>query len=128
MLEADYSYYAILVAGLLPYCFTVIAKAGRMKLADNQDPRAFLEALDGYRRRADFSQKNSFESFPLFAAGVLVAHQGGGELNLYWLNVLCVSYLVFRVLYGAAYLGDRPYLRSLFWAGGFASSIALFWV
>ena len=128
MLEADYSYYAILVAGLLPYCFTVIAKAGTMKLEDNRDPRIFLESLDGYRRRADNAQKNSFESFPLFAAGVLVAHQGGGELSLYWLNGLCVSYLVFRVLYGVAYLGDRPNFRSLFWAGGLAASIALFWI
>jgi len=128
MLEDDYSYWAILIAGLLPYCFTVLAKAGRMKLEDNKDPRAFLETLDGYRKRADNAQRNSFESFPLFAAGVLVAHQGGDALSLFWLNLLCFSYLAFRILYGAAYLKDWPDLRSLVWTGGIASSVGLFFL
>ena len=128
MLETDYSYWAILLAGMLPYTFTVIAKAGRMKLEENRDPRAYMASLDGYRKRAVNAQKNSFESFPLFAAGVLVAHQTTEDLNIEGLNVVCGVYLLCRVLYGAAYLTDWHQVRSCFWFGGLGAAAALFWV
>ncbi|MCS6913164.1 MAG: MAPEG family protein [Myxococcales bacterium] len=64
--------WCVLVAGLLPYVATAIAKGGA-KGYDNRDPRGWLEKQQGVRRRANFAQMNAFEAFPLFAAGVLVA-------------------------------------------------------
>ena len=65
--------WSILIAGLLPYIATGIAKFGGPGSYDNRDPRAWLEQRQGLARRADSAQKNGFEAFPLFAAAVLVA-------------------------------------------------------
>jgi uncharacterized MAPEG superfamily protein len=41
---------------------------------DNRHPRAQQAALTGWGARALAAHQNMFEAFPLFAAGVLVAH------------------------------------------------------
>ena len=64
--------WCVLVAGILPYVATSIAKAGAERY-DNRDPRAWLDRQEGFRRRADNAQRNSFEAFPFFAAAVIVA-------------------------------------------------------
>ena len=63
--------YLILIACILPYVFTIIAKvAGGFTLADNQNPREFLAKTTGFSARANAVQQNSFESYrcllPLF--------------------------------------------------------------
>lgn len=63
--------WCVLVAGLLPYVATVIAKAGTD--FDNRNPRAWLARQQGYRHRASAASMNAFEALPLFAAAVLIA-------------------------------------------------------
>ena len=59
--------YIILVACLLPYAFTVIAKfTGGFQPVDNQNPRDFLANTKGIAARANAVQQNSFESLPYF--------------------------------------------------------------
>ena len=36
-----------------------------------------------------------------------------------------IAFVVFRVLHGVLYVGDKPLPRSLAWLGGFACSVAL---
>jgi len=126
--QRDLSYYCLLIAGILPYLYTMIAKWGIFGLAENHDARAFHSNLEGYRRRATSTQLNSFEGFPLFAVGVLVAHQRSEAPDLFWLNTLALSYIIFRLLYGWAYLSDRAELRTLVWSMGFISACALYFV
>ena len=126
---SDYSYHMTLAAGLLPYAFAGLAKFSGGRAYDNHDPRAFLEGAQGRQRRANNAQLNSFESFPLFAVGVLVMHQRhAADLDVNLLHALAGGYLLARVLYGWAYITDRATLRSLVWAVGFFLSASLYLV
>lgn len=62
------------------------------------------------------AQHNLFETLPLFAAAVLIAHVAGrnGDLT-YWGAVL---YLAARVAYVPLYAAGIPVIRSLVWAVG----------
>lgn len=115
--------WCILVAGLLPYVATVIAKAGR-KDFDNAQPRAWLSRQEGLRQRANAAQQNAFEALPLFAAAVLTAHLVNGPQRL--ADLLAIGFILARVLHLLCYLANRPTLRSLVWALGLACVIGLF--
>jgi uncharacterized MAPEG superfamily protein len=115
--------FCILIAGLLPIVCAGIAKWG-FKGYDNRDPRTWLAGQTGFRARANAAQANSFEAFPFFAAGALLALQAEAELPP--VQIACVAFVVFRVLYIASYVADRATLRSAFWFGGVLSVVALF--
>lgn len=68
------SLWCILVALLAPYILSVLARSGVTKADYVQNPRAFNEQLTGWHRHAHLAQLNAFETFPGFAAAVLVAH------------------------------------------------------
>jgi uncharacterized MAPEG superfamily protein len=116
------SYWCILVAGLLPFVATVIAKSG-MRF-DNRNPRDWLARQEGWRRRANAAQQNGFEAFPLFAAAVLVAHQTHAPAAR--IDMLALAFVGLRVGYLAAYLADLAPLRSLLWMAALGCSVALF--
>lgn len=116
------SYWCILVAGALPYMATLLAKAGAPY--DNREPRAWLGGLSGWRARANAAQQNSFEAFPLFATAVIVANQLGADAAR--VDTLAVAFIVARVAYLAAYVADRPALRSLAWFLGIGCVVAIF--
>ncbi len=67
------AYWCVLVAALLPYIATAIAKAGGERFS-NRNPRLWLDKQQGFRARANAAQANGFEAFPFFAAAVIVAH------------------------------------------------------
>ncbi|HYN39935.1 MAG TPA: MAPEG family protein [Rhodospirillales bacterium] len=116
-----FAYWMVLVAALLPYVTVGFAKAGGI---DNRAPRADIERLTGWRKRADWAHRNHFEAFPAFAAAVIIAHLAGVAQG--WIDLLAALFIVSRVGYTAAYLADRPTVRSLIWTGGIACVIALF--
>ena len=66
--------------------------------------------ITGRLRRA---QANLFETLPLFAVAILIAHAGGkeGELTYYgaW------TYLIARLVYVPLYAAGIPYIRSMAW-------------
>ncbi len=106
--------YLILVACLLPYVFTIIAKkAAGFRARDNQNPREFLAKSTGLASRAHAVQQNSFESLPLFIAAVLMAEYLVLAQSL--VMTFGIAYLVFRVLYGICYLANWATLRSIVW-------------
>lgn len=123
------AYGCVLVAIVLPYVCTVLAKAtsGRYSRRANHDPRAFLDSLEGLPRRAHAAQLNSFEALPAFAAAVIIAHQMGGAAQG-TLDALAVAYIISRVVYIACYLADWARLRSLVWFVGLALVISFFFV
>ncbi|MEE4299464.1 MAG: MAPEG family protein [Pseudomonadales bacterium] len=117
------AYWCLLVAALMPYLFTGVAKSAPGY--DNRRPRAWLEEREGVHERAHAAQLNSFEAFPPFAAAVLVAHlTGGAEQGT--IDALALAWLLLRAGYGAAYLGDQHLLRSSLWVAAMAVVIALF--
>lgn len=116
------AYWCVLVAALMPLVFTGIAKFSGSGF-NNRKVRDFQATLTGFRQRAHWAHLNSFEAFPVFAAGVLMAVQQGVAAER--VNQLALAFIVARVLYGAFYLLDRATLRSLAWVVAFGCSIAL---
>jgi uncharacterized MAPEG superfamily protein len=117
-------YYCVLIAGLLPYVATIIAKS--RKGFDNADPRAWLARQEGFRARAHAAQLNSFEAFPFFAAAVIIAQLRGAPQDT--INLLAMIFVLARVLYLATYLANLAALRSLVWLAGLVCVVAMFFV
>jgi len=91
---------------------------------DNRNPRDQQAKLTGLGRRAHAAHLNSFEAFAPFAAAVLVCHAAHG--NERWAAILAVAFVIARLLYIAAYLGDKSTLRSTVWTIGYVCTAGLF--
>nr|WP_243435853.1 MAPEG family protein [Acanthopleuribacter pedis] len=109
----------------MPYIFTAIAKIGAPGFS-NRRVRECQDKLEGWRKRAHWAHQNGHEAFPPFAAGVIIAHLVGAKQQT--IDILAVTFVVFRIVYGICYLTDKPTLRSLAWAVPFISMIALFFI
>ena len=93
---------------------------------DNSKPRdpAFFE--DPLRSRALGAHINGIETFPFFAAAVLLAEFRASPQHL--IDELAVLFLIVRIAYVLTYLGDRPTLRSILWNVGFAINLGIFFM
>lgn len=106
--------YLILIACLLPYVFSLIARlASGFQVKDNQYPREFLNNSTGIAARANAAQQNSFEGLPLFIAAVLMAEYMVVSQSV--IMTFGIAYLVLRVIYGVCYLANWATLRSIVW-------------
>ena len=119
--------YLILIACLMPYVFTIIAKvAAGFKAQDNQNPREFLAKATGLAARANAAQQNSFESLPLFIAAILMAEYMVIPQGI--TMMLGIAYLVLRMIYGICYLTNLSTLRSIIWFLSMACPILLLFI
>lgn len=117
------AYWCVLVAALLPYVWTVVAKS-RGQRYDNREPRAWLARQDDPRvQRANAAQLNAFEAFPAFAAGVLLADTAGVSDSR--IALLAVVFVVARLLHGVFYVAGIAAARSLVWFVGLVCVVAL---
>ena len=117
------AFWCVLVAGFLPYFGTLTAKIGGERF-DNSNPRDWLDAQSGFRKRANAAQHNSFEAFPFFAAAVIIAHVAGAPQGR--IDLFAVVFILARLFYIAFYVADMATLRSLAWFVGIGSVVALF--
>jgi uncharacterized MAPEG superfamily protein len=117
------AFLCVLIAGLLPYVGTMVAKWG-FRRYDNHNPRQWLAEQTGFRARGNAAQANSFEAFPLFAAGVIIATLAQVETAL--TDALAVTFVLARVGYIVCYVADKATWRSIFWLVGLLSVVALF--
>ena len=120
------AYWCVFFACGLPYLAAWIAKAGSFGPRDNTHPRDWAAKQSGWRARANSAQSNSFEGLPFFIGAVIIAHQLGA--NQARLDMLAAAYVVFRVLYLAAYIKGIGSVRSALWAFGFLVNIAILFV
>lgn len=118
------SLWCILVALLAPYILSVLARSGVTKADYVQNPRAFNETLTGWHRRAHLAQLNAFETFPGFAAAVLVAHIT--QVPQLQIDIVALAFILFRILHASFYITDKPNLRSLSWQMGMLCIVSLF--
>lgn len=114
--------WCVLIAGVLPYVAVVTAKAGAK--FDNNNPRDWLAKQEGYRRRANAAQANSFEAFPLFAIAVIVAHLLQAPQAR--VDLLAMGFVITRVAYLVCYLADWAALRSVAWLAGIVCAVMIF--
>lgn len=122
----------LLVACLLPVGCAGLAKSkgfGKRRRDggfDNHNPRAWLANLNGWQARANAAQANSWEALPVFAAGLLVAHQHQAAQAT--VDTLALGFLAARLVFIGLYVADLATFRSLAWIAGLALSVALFFV
>ncbi|MDP2246002.1 MAPEG family protein [Pseudomonas sp.] len=119
-------FWCVFISALLIFLAKApVAKAMQQEggVYDNHHPRSQQARLTGFGARALAAHLNSFEAFPLFAVGVLMAHvtQTHGVL----VDVLAVTFVVSRVLYLLFYWADMHWQRSLVWVAGLLCSLLL---
>lgn len=90
---------------------------------DNNNPRQQQAALTGFGSRALAAHQNQIESFPLFAAAVLVPTVVG--VTSVVVGYLAVLFVVCRVAFFYLYLKDIASVRSLIWVISYLCVLAL---
>jgi uncharacterized MAPEG superfamily protein len=100
-----------------------VAQAREGRGYDNRNPREQQARLTGWGARARAIHQNQLESFPLFAAGVLVATTAAPRVEA--IGCLAITYVVSRLLYIVVYLADLGTVRSLVWIAGFVACLGL---
>lgn len=92
---------------------------------DNKNPRdeAFFDK-NPVRRLALGAHQNGIETFPFFAAAVLLAEFRGVAQST--VDALAVGFMIARLVYVWAYFAKASSIRSLVWIIGFALNVALF--
>ncbi|WP_323017034.1 MAPEG family protein [Castellaniella sp.] len=112
----------MIAAAALPYVAAIAAKAGGRRF-DNNDPRPWLAAQQGWRARANAAQANLFEGLPFFYAAVLYALYANVPANR--LVGLMGVWIALRVLFVLAYMLGRGTVRSLIWAAALIVNITI---
>ncbi|MEN9886115.1 MAG: hypothetical protein RL758_693 [Pseudomonadota bacterium] len=122
------AYWCIFFVVILPYLCTLLAKfGGRAQFGgkyDNANPRQWLTRLTGWPARANAAQANSFEAVPFFIAAVLIAQQMKALQGT--LDMMCVLFVVLRLLYILLYIANVSSLRSMVWFMAFAVNVSIF--
>jgi len=118
------AFWCVLVAGLLPFVAVGIAKVDKSYLRHNDQPREWEARPQGKQARAHAAHLNSFEAFPLFAAGVLIAAYNQAPQAT--VDGLALAFIVARLAYIGCYVGNLATLRSLVWMAAMGLNIALF--
>ena len=117
-----FAIWCVLAAAILPILSAFPAKLS--KDFNNANPRDPAYWKSGFRARAAGAQANGFEAFPIFAVAVIVGLWQGGDAG--WIDQLAGLFIGARLIYIACYWSDRATPRSIAWAVGFLSSVAIF--
>lgn len=121
-------FWCLFAAVVLPYIWFSFAAPWRAKQLgkdlDNHTPRVQEKLLLGRAARAQGAHENSLEALAYFAPAVIVAHVTRADPT--WTARLAVAFIVCRVIHGIVYMGDRPPLRTAFFAVGLFASFGIF--
>jgi uncharacterized MAPEG superfamily protein len=115
-----------LVLALVQVALTAILRTRETGLAYNAGPRDQAGPPVGrFTGRMTRAQKNLFETLPVFAAAILIAHVGGRNGALTWWGAML--YFWARVVYVPLYGLGIPYIRSLVWTVGLVGVVLIIW-
>jgi uncharacterized MAPEG superfamily protein len=116
-----------LFGAVLLYLGTVApAKALGHRQFDNgapRDPRFYEHPV---RKRALGAHLNGIEAFPFFAVAVLLAEFRQAPQS--WVDALAMAFLVTRLAFVLAYVGDKPTTRTVLWNAAFAFNLGIFFL
>jgi len=117
--------YSIAIAAVLIYVpFGVVAYArakGGMEYL--QAPRAMVDKLPDYAKRATWAHQNSLEAFSIYTAAALMAYVTGVSSS--WAMGAAIAFMVARLFYSVFYILNIPIARSLMFGIGSISSLTL---
>ena len=95
-----------------------------VKGLDPNQPRYHVGELVGQSVRAYGAHLNGLETFPWFAAAVIVAHMVGGPSRI--ADILAIVYILVRIGHMAAYISGRQPLRTAAFGVGQLVALAIF--
>ncbi len=116
--------FTLLAAIFLTIVSIVPAKFSRQY--DNATPRDPGFYATGLRARSQGAHLNGFETFPFFAAAVILAEMHHAPQAP--LDTLAVAFILIRLMFVMSYLADRPTLRSATWFAGFICNLLIFFL
>ena len=115
-----------LMLALAQIMLTAAFRTQETGIVYNMGPRdATAPPMRPVTARLQRAQANLFETLPLFAAAVLIAHAAGREGALTLLG--CQLYLAARVVYLPLYAAGVPLVRSLVWGVSLAGLGLILW-
>jgi uncharacterized MAPEG superfamily protein len=115
----------VAAAGLVYVPFLAVGLARATVGYDTNAPRAMLEQLPDWGKRATWAHQNAWESFSLYTAAALMAYVSGADsAAIRW---AVVAYLVARLLFPLFYMIGLAPLRSLMFGVGTISIVTLMW-
>jgi len=114
---------AAVIIGIIHLLWAAAAAQPQRGLKWNTGPRDEPVVLTGVAGRLERAFANFRETFPFFAALVIVDYLGGrlGELTAYG----AVLYVAARAVYVPLYAMGVPYARSLAWVASMAGILML---
>ena len=112
--------WCIFIAATLPY----VPYGFVVKELDPNQPRTHLGELSGQSIRTYGAHLNGLETFPWFAAAVIVSHMVGGPSRV--ADVLAILYVLVRIGHMAAYIAGRQPLRTPAFAAAQLVALAIF--
>ena len=116
-----------LLGAVMLYLLTLApAKALALREFDNANPRDPDFYEHPVRKRALGAHINGIETFPFFAAAVLLAEFRDAPQQ--WTDGLAVAFLVARIAFVGAYLANRPTLRTVLWNAAMAFNLGIFFL
>ena len=114
-----------LLGAVLLYLLTLAPiKPLGYKSFDNANPRDPAFFTPGIRTRVLGAHINGIETYPFFATAVLLAEFRA--MPQHRIDALAVAFLVVRLVFVAAYIGNWPMTRTLLWNLGFFVNLAIF--
>jgi uncharacterized MAPEG superfamily protein len=104
---------AAIVVGIVQLLWAAVAARGQQDLKWAAGPRDEPMPIHGVAGRLDRAFRNFMETFPFFAAAVLVAYLAAklGTLTLWGAGL----YVAARAIYVPVYAAGIPRLRTLIW-------------
>ncbi len=91
---------------------------------DNRRPRDPAFYATPLRARVLGAHLNGVETFPFFAAAILLAEFRHGPQQI--VDACAIGFLVVRLAFVGAYVADRPTTRTLLWNLGFLLNVLIF--
>ena len=116
--------YCIPAAIILAIAAVLPAKIDGRREYDNANPRDAAFYASAFRARSLAAHQNGLETFPFFAAAVLLAEMHHAQQDM--IDRLAFAFISARLIYTGCYLGNAPTARSVAWAVGFALNLAIF--
>lgn len=120
------AYTCIIICIFIPFFLAGYSKKYSTIKYDNNLARNHVSQLSGKSLNAYNAEQNCYESFPPFAAAVVIAHQLGHDQSI--IDLLAVTFVICRLLYVLLYINDHGTLRSVAWTLGFISMVSLFFI
>jgi uncharacterized MAPEG superfamily protein len=116
-----------LFGAVILYLGTVApAKALGRREFDNAAPRDARFYEHPVRQRVLGAHINGIETFPFFAVAVLLAEFR--HAPQVWVDGLAIAFLMTRLVFVAAYVGDKPTARTVLWNAAFAFNLGIFFL